>query len=265
VHLLHPQKKRTPDEALKIVVRIIAFYQIKFKAFVSSYYTNIQRVEEAFSFSIPGSRVVSDALLVESNAAAIQTAWFGKYLNEFIKVKMYLMHEFVNAFSSQLSLMKDLLDTALNVVKEFRDRVDPNKSSRELDTALRNTMEMQQYFDRLIELRNYIMASSFIHYKKYVDVAQMYQKTRAHELYVTTDTRGMKPGRRPSKIRCRREISEKRRGLCTNIGSYPILTRHLNGRAKHGGAKNKTSASHCPFNLFYLNLFYCVMVSRRCP
>jgi hypothetical protein len=182
VHL-HLQKKRTPDEALEIVVRIIAFYQIKFKAFVSSYYTNIQRVEEAFSFSIPGSRVVSDALLVESNAAAIQTAWFGKYLNEFIKVKMYLMHEFVNAFSSRLSLMKDLLDTALNVVKEFRDRVDPNKSSRELDTALRNTMEMQQYFDRLIELRNYIMASSFIHYKKYVDVARMYQETRAHELY----------------------------------------------------------------------------------
>jgi hypothetical protein len=182
-HLLHPQKKRTPDEALDIVVRIIAFYQIKFKAFMSSYYTNMQRVEEAFSFSIPGSRVVSDALLMESNAAAIQTAWFGKYLNEFIKVKMYLMYEFVTVFSSHLSLMKDLLDTALNVVKEFRDRVDPTKSSRELDTALRNTTEMQQYFDRLIELRNYIMASSFIHYKKYVDVAQMYQKTRAHELY----------------------------------------------------------------------------------
>jgi hypothetical protein len=166
-----------------------------FHAFENLFYTNIGRVEEAFSFSVPGSRVRSNELLNEDNAAKIQTSWFGKYLDELIKVKIYLMTEFVNLFAVRVRMIKHSLDKskAKAIIERFMARFAPNTETHVLlNAAVQDMTVLQQYIDRVFDLIIYMLpvkagwsapANSFAKYKKYVDVARVYQETRAHELY----------------------------------------------------------------------------------
>jgi hypothetical protein len=57
---------------------------------------------------------------------------------------------------------------------------------------MQNMTAVQQYINRVFDMIMYMLpvkagwsapANSFAKYKKYVDVARMYQETRAHELY----------------------------------------------------------------------------------
>jgi hypothetical protein len=183
----------SPHQILDIAQRAKAFYQTYFQAFTSLFYTNIGRVEEAFSFSVPRSRVRSNELLNEDNAAQIQTAWFGKYLDELIKVKIYLMMEFVNLFAVRVRMIKHSLDKSKSIVEKFMTRFEPTTQAHTfLHSAMQNMTAVQQYINRVFDMIMYMLpvkagwsapANSFAKYKKYVDVAQMYQKTRAHELY----------------------------------------------------------------------------------
>ena len=166
-----------------------------FHAFENLFYTNIGRVEEAFSFSVPRSRVRSNELLNEDNAAKIETSWFGKYLDELIKVKIYLMTEFVNLFAVRVRMIKHSLDKskAKAIIEKFMARFAPNTETHTLlNAAVQNMTAVQQYIDRVFDLIIYMLpvkagwsapADSFANYKKYVDVARVYQETRAHELY----------------------------------------------------------------------------------
>ena len=183
----------SPYKILDIAQRAKAFYQKYFQAFESLFYTNIGRVEEAFSFSVPQSRVKSNELLNEDNAAQIQTAWFGKYLDELIKVKIYLMMEFVNLFAVRVRMIKHSLDKSKAIVEKYMTRFEPTTQTHTLlHSAMQNMTAVQQYINRVFDMIMYMLpvkagwsapANSFAKYKKYVDVAQMYQKTRAHELY----------------------------------------------------------------------------------
>ena len=183
----------SPNQILEIAQRSKAFYQKYFQAFTSLFYTNIQRVEEAFSFSVPLSRVRSNELLNEDNAAQIQTAWFGKYLDELIKVKIYLMMEFVNLFAVRVRMIKHSLDKSKAIVEKFMTRYEPTTQTHTfLHSAMQNMTAVQQYINRVFDMIMYMLpvkagwsapANSFAKYKKYVDVARMYQETRAHELY----------------------------------------------------------------------------------
>jgi len=180
----------SPYQALDIAQRANHFH-----AFENLFYTNIGRVEEAFSFSVPGSRVRSNELLNEDNAAKIQTSWFGKYLDELIKVKIYLMTEFVNLFAVRVRMIKHSLDksNAKAIIEKFMARFAPNTQTHVLlNAAVQNMTALQQYIDRVFDLIIYMLpvkagwsapANSFAKYKKYVDVARVYQETKAHELY----------------------------------------------------------------------------------
>jgi hypothetical protein len=183
----------SPYKILDIAQRAKAFYQKYFQAFESLFYTNIGRVEEAFSFSVPGSRVRSNELLNEDNAAKIKTSWFGKYLDELIKVKIYLIREFVNLFAVRVRMIKHSLDKSKAIIEMFMARFAPNTETHTLlNAAVQDMTAVQQYIDRVFDLIIYMLpvkagwsapANSFTKYKKYVDVARVYQETKAHELY----------------------------------------------------------------------------------
>lgn len=183
----------SPYKILDIAQRAKAFYQKYFQAFESLFYTNIGRVEEAFSFSVPGSRVRSNELLNEDNAAKIKTSWFGKYLDELIKVKIYLIREFVNLFAVRVRMIKHSLDKSKAIIEMFMARFAPNTETHVLlNAAVQDMTTVQQYIDRVFDLIIYMLpvkagwsapANSFAKYKKYVDVARVYQETKAHELY----------------------------------------------------------------------------------
>jgi hypothetical protein len=183
----------SPYKILDIAQRAKAFYQKYFQAFESLFYTNIGRVEEAFSFSVPGSRVRSNELLNEDNAAKIKTSWFGKYLDELIKVKIYLIREFVNLFAVRVRMIKHSLDKSKAIIEMFMARFAPNTETHTLlNAAVQDMTAVQQYIDRVFDLIIYMLpvkagwsapANSFAKYKKYVDVARVYQETKAHELY----------------------------------------------------------------------------------
>jgi hypothetical protein len=183
----------SPYRILDIAQRAKAFYQKYFHAFENLFYTNIGRVEEAFSFSVPRSRVRSNELLNEDNAAKIKTSWFGKYLDELIKVKIYLMMEFVNLFAVRVRMIKHSLDKSKAVIEKFMTRFAPNTETHTLlNAAVQDMTAVQQYIDRVFDLIMYMLpvkagwsapANSFAKYKKYVDVARVYQETKAHELY----------------------------------------------------------------------------------
>ncbi len=183
----------SPYQILDIAQRAKAFYQKYFHAFENLFYTNIGRVEEAFSFSVPRSRVRSNELLNEDNAAKIKTSWFGKYLDELIKVKIYLIREFVNLFAVRVRMIKHSLDKSKAIIERFMARFAPNTETHTLlNAAVQNMTAVQQYIDRVFDLIIYMLpvkagwsapANSFTKYKKYVDVARVYQETKAHELY----------------------------------------------------------------------------------
>ena len=179
-------RNTSPYEILLIAQRVNAFYEIHFHAFANSFNTNIGRVEEAFSFSVPRSRVISNELLNEDNAAKIQTSWFGKYLDELIKVKIYLIREFKDLFAAHVETMKHFLDDSIPAVEKLmaRESVALNPQTHSLlNAAVQNMTEIQQYIDRVVGLLNYMKTKSYKQYKKYKDVLRVYKETRVHELY----------------------------------------------------------------------------------
>jgi hypothetical protein len=179
-------RNTSPYELLLIAQRVNAFYEIHFHAFANSFNTNIGRVEEAFSFSVPRSRVISNELLNEDNVAKIQTSWFGKYLDELIKVKIYLIHEFKDLFAARVERMKHFLDDSIPAIEKLmaRESVVLNPQTHSLlNAAVQNMTEMQQYIDRVVGLINYMTTKSYKQYKKYNDVLRVYKETRVSELY----------------------------------------------------------------------------------
>lgn len=186
------------DELYAIAKGVISFYQTEFQVFAGSYYSDMGRVEEAFSFALPNSLVVSNALIESANAQVLRSMWYRDYVNELIKVKIFLMDEFAVMFSARIDMIKFSLSVIVTNLSEYRRMygngpfTDPiiQGGCDALDIAVRYAMTMLDYFTRLSDIGNYIAAGlsanitpdSFADYKKYRDVREEYVKTGVKEL-----------------------------------------------------------------------------------
>jgi hypothetical protein len=186
------------DELYTIAKGVISFYQTTFQVFAGLYYSELGRVEEAFSFALPNSLVASNALIESANAQVLRSMWYRDYVNELIKVKIFLMDEFEVMFSARIDMIKFSLSVIVTNLSEFRRMygngpfTDPITQTvcDVLDPAVRYAITILDYFTRLSDIGNYIAAGlsanftpdSFADYKKYRDVREEYLKTRVKEL-----------------------------------------------------------------------------------
>jgi hypothetical protein len=139
-------------------------------------------------------------LLIE-NRPALANEWYYPYLNELIKVKIFIMTEFKDLCSSKIAMIHTSLQIINKNVVELRQLYGPGPFSDPefartcgmLDNAAIYSKEMLDYFSMLNVLRIYILdgflydaatdPDSFANFEKYVEVKKEYDETSVKRIY----------------------------------------------------------------------------------
>jgi hypothetical protein len=179
--------------------KIINFYNTKFTIFKRHSYNSISMVSKIFSFA--GINQVNISNLLIEDSPALANEWYYPFLNELIKVKIFIMTDFKNLCSSKIAMIRTLLQIINKNVVELRQLYGPGPFSNPefvrtcgmLDNATIYSKEMLDYFSSLNELNMYISSGflydagtdpeSFANYPKYVEIKKEYDQTSVKKIY----------------------------------------------------------------------------------
>lgn len=190
------------DILYTIAHHVILFYS-KFQMFLSySSFGQSDKVDSNFSFAglDTGSvyDTISNDLIRSPNPYKYFKMGTGSDIDEIIKVKIFLMHEFKTIFSLRIVMIRTSLDIIVKNLTEFRAKYGPSpfpnvsiqKTCDILDQAIQCATIMHEYFRRLEDLVKYINngltpgnPNSFLAYKKYKEIKKEYDEGAAKEFY----------------------------------------------------------------------------------
>ena len=192
-------KNGNNDILFTIARHVITFYMSKFQLFSQFAHSASGKVEENFSFAGLNSYRQSNDLISGRNSH--KGEWYSSYIDEIIKVKIFLMHEFINVFSSRIVMIRTSLDIIVENLTELRGKYGPGPFPGDvltqntcdmLDQAIYSSKIMNDYFKRLEYLAIYINngltldehdPESFLDYQKYREIKKEYDEGAAKEFY----------------------------------------------------------------------------------
>jgi hypothetical protein len=186
------------DILFTIAQHVNNFYTSKFKLFSQFLYSDLGKVEENFSFAGLNTYHQSNDLVSSRNP--YKFAWYSSYIDEIIKVKIFLMHEFKKVLSLRIVMVRTSLDIIVQNLTELRARYGPGPFPSDvvmqntcdmLDEAIQGATIMNEYFRRLEGVVIYINngltppndPNSFLDYKKYREIKKEYDEGPAKEFY----------------------------------------------------------------------------------
>ena len=189
------------DAVFKMGEKIIEFSNRIFQNFKRYSYTNIQTVHEIFSFAGINQGNISNDIIGDSRR--LNNEWYYPYLNELIKVKIFLMTDFKELCSTKIVIVKKALEIINKNVVELRSMYGPGpfsdpeytRSCDMLDSAAVYVKEALDYFTQLDILRVYILdgffydtdtnpdPDAFANYPKYVEMKKEYDETSVKKIY----------------------------------------------------------------------------------
>jgi len=193
-------KDRNHEEIFKIGGNINNFYIDNFLEFKRHNYTATSMVYETFSFAGLHQGTISNRLI--QNNVALRREWYYPYVNELIKVKIFLMTEFKDVFFTRVTLIKTSLEIINENLIELRQLYGPAPLSdlkfeatcNMLDSAIRKSTDMLEYFNELLNVLDYIYngflydantdPESFANHKKYIEMKKEYDETFAKRFYI---------------------------------------------------------------------------------
>ena len=185
-------------EVYNIASNIVQFYTNKYSFIAMDSYIVFSKVAELFSFSgINGGR--RSNRLIEDGGIPLRGEWYYPYLNEIIKVKIFIMSEFLKVCSFRVPMITASLYIILQNVRDFRTMYGANPTPAQqatcqlLENAIRQTGDIFDYFDNLLGLLMYIEdgfnimdetdVNSFMHHEKYREIKKEYDTSSAKEFY----------------------------------------------------------------------------------
>ena len=189
------------DPVFKMGEKIIEFSSRIFQNYKRYSYTNIRVVDEIFSFAGINQGSISNDIIGDSRR--LNNEWYYPYLNELIKVKIFLMTEFKEVCSTKIVMVKTALEVINKNVVELRSMYGPGpfsdpeytRSCDMLDSAAVYVKEALDYFTQLDILRVYILdgffydtdtnpdPDAFANYPKYVEMKKQYDETSVKKIY----------------------------------------------------------------------------------
>ena len=187
------------DPVFDMGEKIIKFYNTKFTDFKRHIYNSPHMVNKTFSFAGVNNTGMSNILI--ENSPALVNEWYYPFVNELIKVKIFLMTDFKNLCSVKIGMIHTSLDIINKNVVDLRflygpgPLSDPDKirTCGMLDTAIVYSKEMLDYFTMLNILNIYISSGflydaqtdpeSFANHQKYVEMKKEYDETQVKKMY----------------------------------------------------------------------------------
>ena len=185
------------DNLFSVSNNINSFYATKFLKFKRISYNEIPIVYEVFSFAGIHEGNISNRLIL--NNVSLENEWYYPYINELIKVKIFLMNDFKNVFSARIMMIKTSMDIFLVSLRELRQLYgsspDPiNQPTCDiLDSAILNLEDMLDYFSNLSMLLDFIIdgflyeanadPDSFANHRKYREMKKEYDETSVEKIY----------------------------------------------------------------------------------
>jgi hypothetical protein len=192
-------KDNKNDPVFDMGEKIINFYNTKFTEFKRHSYNSPHMVSTTFSFA--GINDVSMSNLLIENRPMIVNEWYYPFLNELIKVKIFLMNDFKNLCSVKIGMILTSLNIVNKNVGELRFLYGPGpfsdpKTKRTvgmLDNAIKYSKEMLDYFT-MLNIQNIYITEGFLHeahtdpesfanHQKYVEMKKEYDETSVKKIY----------------------------------------------------------------------------------
>ena len=155
------------DILFTIAGHVNTFYMSKFRLFSQFVYSALGKVEENFSFAGLNTYRQSNDLISSRNP--YRSEWYSSYIDEIIKVKIFLMHEFINVFLLRIVMVRTSLDIIVQNLTELRAKYGPGPFPSDvlmqntcdmLDQAIHSSTTMHDYFRRLEYLTRIIFRLS---------------------------------------------------------------------------------------------------------
>ena len=185
------------DILFTIAERVNSFYFRMFRLFSQMEVSSIGKVQENFSFSGLNTYHISNDVISSNNP--YKGKWYHKYIDEIIKVKIFLMHEFKKIVSLRIVMVRTSLDIIVENLTELRAKYGPGPFPSNtlalcniLDNAISCASVMNNYFMRLEDVSNYINSGlslsesdhdSFLEFKKYREIKKEYDEGVVKEFY----------------------------------------------------------------------------------
>ena len=187
------------DILFTIAEHVNTFYISKFQLFSQLMSNSLGNVQANFSFSGLNDYHISNDLISSNNPH--KGEWYYKYIDEIIKVKIFLMHEFKNIFSLRIIMIRTSLDIIIENLTELRQKYGPGpfpgdvitqNTCNMLGQAIYSSTSMNDYFKSLENIVIYIKnglslesrdPDSFLDFKKYREIKKEYDEGAAKEFY----------------------------------------------------------------------------------
>lgn len=183
------------DKLVSIADKLIDFFNTSFVLFI---YTNLKlsKIEETFSFAGIAENTFSNNLILY-NQPLKDTDYYSYHI-EMIKVKIYLMKEFMDILSVRISMIKTILQNLCWNIYLVRNMYginpDPENIPRcnILDQARIYADTMFNYFNDLMPLINYIREGFrndpndpdvFMNFTVFKNVMKEYEDTGVEKIY----------------------------------------------------------------------------------
>ena len=187
------------NEALFTIAQHVNSFMGKFGMFSRMGVNNIGKVQENFSFSGLNTYRISNDLISSNNPH--KGEWYRKYIDEIIKVKIFLMREFKNIFSLRITMIRTSLEIIIENLTELRGKygsgpfpgdVLTQNTCDILDQAIHGATTMCDYFKSLENIAIYIKngfsmerrdPDSFLDFNKYREIKKEYDEGATKDFY----------------------------------------------------------------------------------
>ncbi len=198
------------DELFDIAENMIKYYSTHFYPFIQTFLNMHFFPDETFSFALLGEQHISNKLI--ERKTALHELSYRSYVMEIIKVKIFLMTEFMSICYTRLLMVVESVSIFVDCFNKLRRMYPPipppemQQTCNLLDNASRYATALLDYFTRLLAISNYIndgmeesQPDSFSGYARYIDAVKQYNEGNARELYeeITEDLDYNRYGRNP--------------------------------------------------------------------
>ena len=182
------------DELFEIAENIIKYHSTHFEPFIQFLSSMHFSPDETFSFALLGESQMSNKLI--EHKTVFDGLWYRQYIMEIIKVKIFLMDDFIDICYTRLRMVVESLSIFTESFDKLRRMYPPipppesQSACNLLDRGFNCSRALLEYFTRLITISNYIndgmetnQSDSFSGYNRYLDALKQYNESNSRSLY----------------------------------------------------------------------------------
>jgi hypothetical protein len=183
------------DELFEIAENIIKYHSTHFDPFIQ-FFSSISFIpDETFSFALLGESQMSNKLI--EHKTVFDGLWYRQYIMEIIKVKIFLMDDFIDICYTRLLMVVESLSIFIECFNKLRTMYPPLPTTPDVQSAC-NLLErgiyyaraLLEYFTRLNTISSYIndgmeenQPDSFSGYARYLVALKQYNEGNSRSLY----------------------------------------------------------------------------------